>query len=47
MADGTPLVPALDLSESVRAVSVHGNIIITAAGADIAVHQLSLPPPIR
>jgi hypothetical protein len=37
-ADGTPLLPPLNLPESVRAVAVHGNVIITAAGADIAVH---------
>jgi hypothetical protein len=30
----------------VRAVAVHDNII-TAAGADIAVHQPALPRPIR
>jgi WD40 repeat protein len=47
-ADGTPLVPPLDLPESVRPVAVHGNIIIiTAAGADIAVQQLALPPTVR
>jgi len=42
LADGTPLVPPLDLPESVRAVAVHGNVIITAAGADIAVQQPAL-----
>ena len=47
MADGTPLVPPLDLPESVRAVAVHGNVIITAAGADLAVHQPALPRPMR
>jgi WD40 repeat protein len=46
-ADGTPLVPPLDLPESVKAVAVHGNVIITAARADIAVHQPALPLPIR
>ena len=46
-ADGTPLVPPLDLSEPVRAVAVHGDVIITAAGADIAVHQPALPQPRR
>ena len=40
-ADGTPLVP-LYLPESVRAVAVDGNVIITAAGTDIAVHQPAL-----
>ena len=42
-ADGTPLVPPLALPESVRAVAVHGNSIVTAAGNDIAVHQLAFP----
>ncbi len=46
-ADSTPLVPPLDLSKWVRAVAVHGNVIIVAAGADIAVHQPALPWPIR
>jgi hypothetical protein len=41
-AHGTPLVLPLDLPESVRAVAAHGNVIITAAGADIAVHQPAL-----
>ena len=43
LADGTPLVPPLDLPESVRSVAVHGNVIVTAAGANIAVHQPALP----
>ena len=47
LADGTPVVPPLDLPESVRAVAVHGNVIITAAGADIAVHQPTLLQPMR
>ena len=42
LADGIPLVPPLDLPESVQAVTVDGNVIVTAAGADIAVHQLAL-----
>ena len=46
-ADGTPLVPPLNLPESVRAVAVHGHLIITAAGADIAVHQPALPRLMR
>jgi hypothetical protein len=45
-ADGIPLVPPLNLPESVQAVAIHGNVIITAAGADIAVHQLALPRPV-
>ena len=43
-ADGTPVVPPLNLPESVPAVAVHGSVIITAAGADIAVHQPALRP---
>jgi hypothetical protein len=43
LADGAPLVPPLDLPEPVRAVAVYGDVIVTAAGADIAVHQPSLP----
>jgi WD40 repeat protein len=39
LADGTPVMPPLDLPESVRAVTIHGIVIVTAAGADIAVHQ--------
>jgi V8-like Glu-specific endopeptidase len=47
MADGGPVVPPLALPESVRAVAVHDNVIITAAGADIAVHQRAFPRPAR
>jgi WD40 repeat protein len=47
LADGTQVVPPLDLAKSVRAVAVHGNFVITAAGADIAVHQPALPRPMR
>jgi hypothetical protein len=43
-ADGTPVVPLLDLPESVQAVALRRNVIITAAGADIAVHQRSHDP---
>ena len=43
MADRTPVGEPLYLSESIQAVTVHGNLIVTAAGADIAVHQLALP----
>jgi len=43
LAHGTPLVPPLDLPESLRAVAVHGNVIITAPEADIAVHQPTFP----
>jgi len=41
LAGGMELVPPLYLSEPVKAVAAHGKIIISAAGADIAVHQLT------
>jgi WD40 repeat protein len=47
LADGAPVGEPLSLPESVAGVTVHGNIIVTAAGVEIAVHQLALPPPIR
>jgi WD40 repeat protein len=47
LADGTPVGQPLYLPESVEGVAVHGNNIVTAAGADIAVHQVALPQPIR
>jgi hypothetical protein len=47
LANGTLVVPPLDLAEPVRAVAVHGNVIVTAAGADIAVHQPALSRPMR
>ncbi len=43
LADGTPLVPPLHLLEPVRDVAVYGDVIVTAAGADIAVHKPVLP----
>jgi hypothetical protein len=43
LADSTPLMPRLALPESVRDVALHGNVIITAAGGNIAVHQPVLP----
>jgi WD40 repeat protein len=46
-ADGTPVMPPLYLPESVRAVALHGTVIITAAGDDIAAHQPALPSPMR
>jgi WD40 repeat protein len=46
LADGAPLVPPLDLSQSVAGVAVYGDAIVSAAGADIAVHQPALPSPI-
>ena len=45
LADATPLVPPLDLPEPVSGVAVHGNVIVTATGAYIAVHQPTLPRP--
>ena len=44
-ADGVPVVAPLALPESVGAVAIHGNVIITAAGADIAVRKLALSRP--
>jgi hypothetical protein len=44
-ADGTPVGPPLNLPEPVRAVASRGNVIITAVGADIAVHELALLRP--
>ena len=35
------------LRESVQAVVLHSDVIITAAGADIAVHKPTLPRPVR
>jgi WD40 repeat protein len=43
LADGAPLERPLDLTESVRHVAVQGDVIVTAAGANIAVHQPTLP----
>ena len=47
LADGAPVVPPLHLPESVRDVAVYGNVIVTAAGADIAVHQPAPPRHMR
>ena len=47
LADGTPVVPPLDRSKPVRDVAVYGNVIVTAAGINIAVHERTLPEPIR
>ncbi len=44
--DSTPLVSPLELPEPVRAVAVDGNVTITAAGADIALHRTALTRPI-
>jgi len=42
VCDDAPLVPPLHLTESVGHVPVHGDVIVTATGADIAVHQPTL-----
>jgi hypothetical protein len=40
LADGTPLVPPLNLSKKVLGIAIHGNLtVVTAAGADIDVHE--------
>jgi WD40 repeat protein len=46
LADGAPLVPPLNLPESVRDLALHGNIIAIAAGADITLCQPVVPWPI-
>ena len=45
--DATPVIPPLHLRESVQAVVIHSDVIITAAGAYIAVHKPTLPRPMR
>ncbi len=45
LADGSPLVPSLDLSQPVWGIAVHGDVIVSAAGANIAAHQSVLPCP--
>jgi WD40 repeat protein len=47
LADGILLAPPLNLPRSGQAVAVHGNVIVTAAGADIAVHKPALLRPMR
>ncbi len=42
LADGTPVVPALDLPEPMGAVAACGDVIVTAAGANVSVHQVAL-----
>jgi hypothetical protein len=42
-ADGTLFADPLDLSEPVWGVALHGNIIVTAVGGDIAIHQPAAP----
>ena len=42
---GSPSVLPLDLPQSVRGVALYGNVIVSAAGAGIAVHQPALPRP--
>jgi WD40 repeat protein len=43
LADGTALVHPLDLSEPVKGIALYGNIVVTAAGRDIAVHLPVVP----
>ena len=47
LADGTPVMPPLDLLEPVQAVTIHGIVIVTATGAGITVHQPAFPRPMR
>jgi len=48
-ADDLPPLGELiaESAESVRGITVHGNVIVTAAGLDIAARQPALPPPMR
>ena len=43
LADGTQLGHPLDLSEPVKGIALYSNVIVTAAGRDIAVHQPVAP----
>jgi WD40 repeat protein len=45
-ADGTQLVPPLELPELVLGVALHDDVIVTAAGADISVHELLILSPV-
>ena len=45
--DGTPVGEPLYLAESVEDVTADGNVIVNAAGADIAVHHPALPRTMR
>jgi hypothetical protein len=47
LADGTPVGQPLNLPVSTRAVAIYGNVIVTASGPDIAVHQPALLQPMR
>jgi hypothetical protein len=39
LADGTPLAHTLNLPEPSWIVALRGNIIVTAGGRDIGIHQ--------
>ena len=47
LADGTQLMPSLNLPGQVRSVTLHGNVVVAAAGADIAALQPTLPQSLR
>jgi WD40 repeat protein len=47
LGDGTPLAHPLDLSGPVKGIALYDNLVVTAAGRDIAVHQLVAPWPVR
>ena len=47
LADCAPVVPPMYLPESVHGLAVRGDVVVTASGADIAVHQPALPQPMR
>ena len=43
LADGILVAFPLHMSEPVKGIALHGNIVVTAAGRDIAVHQPVAP----
>jgi WD40 repeat protein len=45
LSDGIPLVPRLNLSQLVRGIAVRGNLIVSASGTGITVHDLALSRP--
>ncbi len=43
LADGAPVGKPLDLSQPVKGIALYGDVVVTAAGRDIAIHQLVAP----
>ena len=42
LTDGAPLAPPLHIPGWVRCIAIHHDIVVTAADADVAVHQLGV-----